>query len=200
MFDRRFSPRDSRAAAFSRATARISRSCRTRLSKHPPSPDGTRWGLPNGVRRMAKSPAQRSPAAVGWCSTAPTRMSLFMRRSAVRESAGPACCCAPKRPRRHEGNSGVAGRRRLAAYRVTMDAHGKETSRERLRYAGGQNRIAPPPDPNAAGRGGAGRARTRRAAALPPNLPISSRLRRAFAAAIGNGSRSCWTPTSCVRS
>ena len=54
----------------------------------------------------------------------------------------------------------------LAAYRVTLDADGKETSRERLRPAGGgQVRVAPPPTPppaNAptaapgAGRGGPG--------------------------------------------
>jgi hypothetical protein len=43
-------------------------------------------------------------------------------------------------------------------YRVTLDAEGKELSRERLRYGGGQMRIAPPLDPNAParGRGGAG--------------------------------------------
>ncbi|HTS27003.1 MAG TPA: FG-GAP-like repeat-containing protein [Bryobacteraceae bacterium] len=62
----------------------------------------------------------------------------------------------------------------VASYRVTIDAQGKETSRDRLRYAGGQNRIAPPPDPNAgAGRGGAGAAAGRGRAALPANLPIS---------------------------
>jgi Domain of Unknown Function (DUF1080)/FG-GAP-like repeat len=60
----------------------------------------------------------------------------------------------------------------LASYRVTLDAQGNETSRERLRPAGGgQVRLAPPPPPpaaegaagqrggrgaNAAGRGGAG--------------------------------------------
>jgi hypothetical protein len=54
----------------------------------------------------------------------------------------------------------------LAAYRVTLDAEGKETSRERLRPAGGgQVRVAPPPTPPAAnaptaapgaGRGGPG--------------------------------------------
>jgi hypothetical protein len=54
----------------------------------------------------------------------------------------------------------------LAAYRVTLDAEGRETSRERLRPAGGgQVRVAPPPAPppaNApgaapgAGRGGPG--------------------------------------------
>ena len=61
-----------------------------------------------------------------------------------------------------------------ASYRVTIDAKGQETSRERLRYAGGQNRIAPPPDPNAAGRGGGGPPAGRGGrGALPANLPIS---------------------------
>jgi hypothetical protein len=51
----------------------------------------------------------------------------------------------------------------LASYRVTLDAQGKETSREALRSAGGgQNRVAPPPpaQPAAppAGRGGGGAA------------------------------------------
>src|SRR4051794_31029967 len=44
----------------------------------------------------------------------------------------------------------------IASYRVTLDAQGKEVQREKLRYAGGQVRIAPPPDPNAPGRGGRG--------------------------------------------
>jgi hypothetical protein len=45
----------------------------------------------------------------------------------------------------------------VASYRVTLDSEGKELQRERLRYAGGQVRIAPPPsDPAASGaaRGG----------------------------------------------
>ena len=50
----------------------------------------------------------------------------------------------------------------LAAYRVTLDANGKETSRERLRPAGGgQVRVAPPPPaapaPSAPGGATAGR-------------------------------------------
>src|SRR5512139_2011654 len=36
----------------------------------------------------------------------------------------------------------------LASYRVTLDAQGQELKREPLRYAGGQVRIAPPPNPN----------------------------------------------------
>lgn len=46
------------------------------------------------------------------------------------------------------------------AYSVTLDAQGKVLSREKLRPAGGMIRVAPPPDPNAAGRGGAGRRTT----------------------------------------
>ena len=45
----------------------------------------------------------------------------------------------------------------VASYRVTLDAQGRELQREKLRYAGGQVRIAPPLDPNAPARGGAGR-------------------------------------------
>ena len=42
----------------------------------------------------------------------------------------------------------------VASYRVTLDAQGRELQRERLRYAGGQMRIAPPIDPAAPARGG----------------------------------------------
>jgi hypothetical protein len=49
------------------------------------------------------------------------------------------------------------GKSGIASYAVTLDAQGKETKRTRLRSGGGQMRIAPPPDPNAAGRGGGGR-------------------------------------------
>jgi hypothetical protein len=65
----------------------------------------------------------------------------------------------------------------LAAYRVTLDANGKETSRERLRAAGGgQVRVAPPPSPPpagapaaapGAGRGGPGGGRGFQPLALP---------------------------------
>ena len=44
----------------------------------------------------------------------------------------------------------------VAPYRVTLDADGQELQRERLRYAGGMVRVAPPADPNAAARGGRG--------------------------------------------
>ena len=46
----------------------------------------------------------------------------------------------------------------MANYRVTLDAEGKELSREPLRRGGGQMRIAPPLDPNAPARGAGGRA------------------------------------------
>src|SRR5438094_885170 len=48
----------------------------------------------------------------------------------------------------------------MASYRVTLDGQGRIEQREPLRRAGGQMRIAPPPDPNTpaapAGRGGRG--------------------------------------------
>jgi hypothetical protein len=72
----------------------------------------------------------------------------------------------------------------VASYAVTLDATGKETSRERLRAAGGQIRFAPPPPTaDAARAGGAGRraggAAAGRAAggggraAAPANLPLT---------------------------
>jgi hypothetical protein len=60
------------------------------------------------------------------------------------------------------------------AYAVTLDATGREISREPLRAAGGQIRFAPPPSPNAAdGRGSAGGAGRGRGAP-PSGLPISA--------------------------
>ena len=54
----------------------------------------------------------------------------------------------------------------LASYRVTLDAQGSETSRERLRPAGGgQVRLAPPPPPAVSGETGAGQRGGRGAAA-----------------------------------
>jgi hypothetical protein len=59
-------------------------------------------------------------------------------------------------------------------YAVTLDANGREVSRERLRAAGGQNRFAPPPPPAAAGRaGGAGRTGGAGRGAPPANLPLT---------------------------
>ena len=59
-------------------------------------------------------------------------------------------------------------------YAVTLDANGRELTRERLRAAGGQIRFAPPPPPAGARAGGAAPA----AAAAgrggpPPNLPLT---------------------------
>jgi hypothetical protein len=59
-------------------------------------------------------------------------------------------------------------------YALTLDANGRELSRERLRAAGGQIRFAPPPPPTSpgraggagGGRGGAGRG------GPPPDLPL----------------------------
>jgi hypothetical protein len=64
----------------------------------------------------------------------------------------------------------------LIGYRLVLDGEGKEVSREPLRRGGGQMRIAPALDPNAAARGtGAGPVRAggpARGAAPPINLPI----------------------------
>jgi 3-keto-disaccharide hydrolase/VCBS repeat protein len=66
----------------------------------------------------------------------------------------------------------------IAPYRVTLDARGQETQRERLRAAGGMVRIAPPVDPNAAARGGrggagAGRGRGVSTVTLPIARPVA---------------------------
>ena len=68
----------------------------------------------------------------------------------------------------------------VASYAVTLDASGKELTRERLRNAGGQLRFAPPPPPPAAagaaraggpaGGGGGGRGR----GGPPPGLPLTA--------------------------
>lgn len=57
---------------------------------------------------------------------------------------------------RHEGYFRLAQRRRCCVLPGDARRAGQRDQREKLRYAGGQNRIAPPPDPAAAGRGGAG--------------------------------------------
>jgi hypothetical protein len=62
----------------------------------------------------------------------------------------------------------------VASYRVTLGADGQELKREPLPYAGGTVRIAPPPNPNAPGRGGRGGGGGRNAAAPNPNLPIQA--------------------------
>ncbi len=62
----------------------------------------------------------------------------------------------------------------VAAYAVQIDENGKETSREKLRAAGGQIRFAPPaPPPGAAGRGGRG-AGGRGRGATPAGLPLTA--------------------------
>ena len=61
----------------------------------------------------------------------------------------------------------------VAPYRITLDADGRELSRERLRFGGGMSRIAPPLDPNAANRGGRGGGRGRLALTEGPKLPIA---------------------------
>src|SRR5262249_33372760 len=59
----------------------------------------------------------------------------------------------------------------LGPYNVTLDAQGKIVQRDRLRAAGGTMRIAPPPHPNAPGRGrrgGNGGGRRAQSARPPP--------------------------------
>ena len=56
----------------------------------------------------------------------------------------------------------------VAAYRITLDAEGKELTRERLRAGGGMVRVAPPLDPNAPARDGRGRGNT-----AGPKLPVT---------------------------
>jgi hypothetical protein len=60
----------------------------------------------------------------------------------------------------------------VASYRVTLDADGKELRREPLRPAGGTVRIAPPPNPNAAPRGGRGAAPSGLVVGAAASLPI----------------------------
>src|SRR5580704_12205715 len=61
----------------------------------------------------------------------------------------------------------------VGPYGITLDAEGKELTRERLRAFGGMTRIATPPDPNAPGRGAGGGGRGRGAAAAGPTLPFT---------------------------
>jgi hypothetical protein len=61
----------------------------------------------------------------------------------------------------------------VAPYRIGPDSEGKELTREKLRAFGGMTRIATPPDPNAAGRGGRGAGGGRGATAPGPTLPFT---------------------------
>jgi hypothetical protein len=67
----------------------------------------------------------------------------------------------------------------VANYRVTLDAQGQILQREKLRRGGGQMRIAPPLDPNAAARGGMGRGGygDRTGGATLPLVPPNTALR-----------------------
>jgi len=63
----------------------------------------------------------------------------------------------------------------VASYRVTLGADGQELQREALRFGGGTVRIAPPPNPDAAGRGGRGGRGGGRGGATPVvDLPIKA--------------------------
>jgi hypothetical protein len=59
----------------------------------------------------------------------------------------------------------------VASYRLTLGPNGEEIQRTPLRYAGGQVRIAPPPDPAAGGRGPV-RATVPPPVALPLKAPV----------------------------
>lgn len=52
---------------------------------------------------------------------------------------------AEKTPQGMKGIFASLNSEEVALYRITLDAQGKELSRERLPYAGGMTRIAPPP-------------------------------------------------------
>ncbi|MGA0559232.1 FG-GAP-like repeat-containing protein [Larkinella sp. VNQ87] len=60
----------------------------------------------------------------------------------------------------------------VGSYRVTLDAQGKELTREKLRSAGSIVRLAPPPNPNAPA-GGGGNNANRRPSYFGLKLPIS---------------------------
>jgi hypothetical protein len=62
--------------------------------------------------------------------------------------------------------------REIALYRLSLDPHGQETHRDKLRSAGGAIRVAPPLDPNAPARGGRG-GRGAAGAATGPALPLA---------------------------
>ena len=62
------------------------------------------------------------------------------------------------------------------SYAVTLDANGKELTRERLTRANGTVRFLPPVDPNAPPPGGSGRGAGRGGSSgnsLPPNSPYT---------------------------
>ena len=103
----------------------------------------------------------------------------------------------------------------LASYRVTIDAKGNETSRERLRPAGGgQVRVAPPPPPppttppaGAARDAGAARRRRRGGGGLSPcrcraasQAPIARPSHGSASGRLEHRRARSSTPTSCARS
>lgn len=62
----------------------------------------------------------------------------------------------------------------VAPYRISLDADGRELSREKLRSGSGMWRIAPPPDPNAPARPAAGRGRGAAGPVLPVTRPSTA--------------------------
>ena len=104
-------------------------------------------GGATGAPRTARSSARPGPRAAGCSRTRPTKTSPWWPRSAAPAAAPPACWCAPSRPP-GGGTKGILvslTAEERASYHVTLDAQGRETSRDRLRApAPGQLRVAPP--------------------------------------------------------
>jgi hypothetical protein len=76
-----------------------------------------------------------------------------------------------------EGMKGVyvsLSEENVTAYKVTLGADGQELQREPLRFGGGTVRIAPPQDPNAAGRNNPRAGGGRSSVTSPSNLPITA--------------------------
>ncbi len=78
---------------------------------------------------------------------------------------------AEKTPQGMKGIFISLGAGEVAAYRITIDAEGQELTRDRLRFGGGQMRLAPALDPNSPARGGRGG--RGRGASGGPVLPIT---------------------------
>jgi hypothetical protein len=79
---------------------------------------------------------------------------------------------AEKTPQGMKGIFVSLNSQEVAPYRITLDAEGRELSRDKLKAGGGMMRIAPPPDPNAPqGNRGGGRGRGQAGPALPIARP-----------------------------
>ena len=122
---------------------------RSTCSPARPSPAGSRWDLPPGGRRTARSSRPRTAAA----GSSPNRAYQDVAFSASFRCAD-GCSAGVLLRAERTPDGGLKGiyaslvADDLVSYRVTIDSTGKETSRDRLRPAGGgQVRVAPPPAP-----------------------------------------------------